>query len=200
VPLNRPSSTPPRKPRVSVKIMVFVAKTLGFVFKICFGWLGWILARSDERKLATEVRQKLYFLFEDYDARFIPSKKSRYATTVIVEFGVVRLQIGRHHGETAFAVASVFAPDNWEAFQLIVSGVTRWSSSSPHTTQAPFANDLTSFAPVLRSSVGLLQEVLSRDAVNSTLTKAIEMENASIDAYAERARTNGVEPVIYTSP
>lgn len=200
VPLNRPGSTPPKKPGVKTKIIVLFARTLGFVFKICFGWLGWILRIFDERKLAAEVRRELYFLFEDDAARFIPPKKSSYATTVIVEFGVVRLQIGRHHGETAFAVASVFAPDHWEAFQLIVSGITRWPSNSAATAQTTFAADLTSFALILRRSVGFLQEAMSKDNVHSTLTKAIEMENASIDAYAERARANGVEPVIYTSP
>jgi hypothetical protein len=122
------------------------------------------------------------------------------ATTVIVEFGAVRLQIGLHHGETAFAVASVFAPRHWEAFQLIVSGITRWPSDSAATARTTFAGDLTSFALVLRRSVGFLQEAMSKDNVHSTLTKAIEMENASIDAYAERARANGIEPVIYTSP
>lgn len=202
VPLNRVSSTPRKKPGVSVKVIGLFARILGFVFKVCFGWLGWVLSRSQERKLAAEVRRELYFLFEDYDARlFSPKRSSSYETRVIVEFGVVRLLIGRHHGETAFAVASVFAPDHWEAFQLIVSGITTWpSSSAATTTRTPIANDLATFAPVLRRSLRFLEDALSKDNVHSTLTKAIEMENASVDAYAERARANGVEPVIYTSP
>ena len=198
VPLNRPST--PQKVGVSVKIINLFIRALGFVFKVCFSWLGWILDRPYERKLAGEVRRELYFLFEDYDARFVPSKRSRYATTVIVEFGSVRLQIGRHHDETAFAVASIFAPDHWEPFQLIVSGITNWPSSLGATTVTPFADDLTTFAPILRRSAGFLQEALSKDNAHSTLTKAIEMENASVDAYAERVRAKGVEPVNYTAP
>jgi hypothetical protein len=200
VPLNRPGSTPRKKPGVGVKAIVLFARTLGLVFKVCFGWLGWILNRSEEHKFAAEVRRELYFLFEDYDARLIPPKRSSgYETKVIVEFGVIRLLIGRHHGETAFAVASVFAPDHWEAFQVIVSGITTWPSSPAATTRTPIANDLASFAPIIGRSLGFLQDALSKDNVHSTLTKAIEMENASVDAYAERARANGVEPVIYTS-
>jgi hypothetical protein len=198
VPLNRPST--PQEVGVSVKTINLFVRTLGFVFKVCFGWLGWILDRSYERKLAGEVRRELYFLFEDYDARFVPPKRSRYATTVIVEFGSVRLQIGRHHDETAFAVASFFEPDHWESFKLIVSGITNWPCNLGATTVTPFADDLTAFAPILRRSAGFLQEALSKDNVHSTLTKAIETENASVNAYAERVRANGVEPIIYTAP
>lgn len=199
IPLNRPRITPAQELGLSVRISNLFIRTLIIVFKVGFGWLGWVLDRYYERKMSAEVRRELYFLFEDYDARFIPHKRSRYATTTVLEFGVVRLHIGRHHGDTAFSVASVFAPEQWEAFQLIVKGITRWTSNLAATSEFPVANDLTTFGPILKKSVDFLQEALSKDNVHSTLTKAIEAENASIDAFVETARRNGVEPVIHTS-
>src|SRR6185312_2213103 len=90
VPLNRPSASP-RRVGVGVKTVNVIVRAISFVFKVCFGWLGWILSRYVDRNFEAEVRSELYFLFEGYGARIIPSTRSHYATTVTIEFSNVRL-------------------------------------------------------------------------------------------------------------
>jgi hypothetical protein len=193
VPLNRPGA--PRKLGVSVKISNATVRSLGLLLKFCFGWLGWIWSRSQERKFEAQVRSELYFLFDEYGARIIPSEQSRQATVVTIEFGVVRLRIAQHHGDCAFAVSSIFAPHDWEPFQLVVRGITRWGSSA-----ALFTTDLPAFSQICRESVPFIQEALSESNWHSTLGKAIEAENTGISETAAGARAHGVEPIIYFSP
>ena len=188
----RGTGGPPKTLEPGTKVFQLVLKAFGGILALCFGWIGWILGFIIDRRFAADVRRELYFLFEDHGAQIIPHKKSRYASIVLVAVGAVRLQFARHHDDLSISVASAFAPDRWEPFQLVAMNIARWDST-------PFTIDnLASLAPIIRKYLPFLQQALSKENVVSTLHRAIEAENASVEAYAERARANGIVPIIYS--
>jgi len=190
IPLRR--GGPIRPPTREDKIRRFIAKAIVFIGTICFGWIGWILGRLMDRNFTNEIRAELSFLFSEHGAYFLPQEQSKYATKATVAVGAVRLLFSRHHGEFYVSVSSEFTPGHWEEFGSITQGYTQWGGQR----REPYHLD--TFEPILRRHLPFLESALSRDNAESTMNRAVEAHNASLETYAERARMSGIEPIIRT--
>ena len=112
---------------------------------------------------------------------------------VTVAVGNLRLRFVRGRGDLSVKVASAFAPNDWEDFQLVADGVGRWDTSKP----GPRYYTLETFEPVLRSRLQRLQEGLSKDRFETTLNNAAKIYNDSVQEYAATLRQSGVIPKLY---
>lgn len=97
----------------------------------------------------------------------------------------------RFRGDFSVAVASEFAPKDWEDFQLVAEGIAQWDVPQPP------AYSLESFDRILRPQVARLQEALSKDRFEETLNNAVRTHNESVDRYAAQLRNSGIIPKFY---
>ena len=201
VPLNNP-----RPPGLSVRIVIAILRppllVLGFVFgnlyKLCFGWLDRRIARQNERRFAEDIHTYLAFLFSEHGANVVPNEGVPFPPSfdkayVTVAVGNLRLRFVRGRGDFSVGVASAFAPNDWEDFQLVADGIGQWDVLK----QGPRYYTLETFEPVLRSRLGLLQEALSKDGYETTLNDARKIHNAGVDEYAATLRQSGIIPKLY---
>jgi hypothetical protein len=134
VPLNNP-----RPPGLSVRIVIAILRppllVLGFVFgnlyKLCFGWLDRRIARQNERRFAEDIHTYLAFLFSEHGANVVPNEGVPFPPSfdgayVTVAVGNLRLRFVRGRGDFSVGVASAFAPNDWEDFQLVADGIGQW--------------------------------------------------------------------------
>ena len=198
VPLNNP-----RRPTLWARIVIAILRppllVLGFVFgnlyELCFGWLDKRIARQNEQRFAEDVRTHLAFLFSEHGAKVItnegvpfpPSFDGAYVTVAV---GNLRLRFVRGRGDLSVKVASAFAPNDWEDFQLVADGIGQWDTSKSR----PGYYTLETFEPVLRSRLERLQEGLSKDRFETTLNKAVKIHNDSVEEYAATLRQSGIIP------
>jgi hypothetical protein len=198
VPLNNP-----RPPTLRARIVIAILRppllVLGFVFgnlyKLCFGWLDKRIARQNERRFAEDVRTYLAFLFSEHRAQVIPNEGVPFpprfdGAYVTVAVGNLRLRFVRGRGDFSVSVASAFAPNDWEDFQLIADGIGHWDGSKPGSRYYT----LETFEPVLRSRLERLDEGLSKDHFETTLNNAVKIHNDSVDEYAATLRQSGIAP------
>jgi hypothetical protein len=99
----------------------------------------------------------------------------------------------RGRGDFSVGVASAFAPNDWEDFQLVADGIGQWDTSK----SGPRYYTLETFESVLRSRLELLQEALSKDRFETTLSNALKIHNDSVDEYAATLRQSGIIPKLY---
>lgn len=200
IPLNNP-----RPPALWVRITNAVLRplflVLGFVLgnlsKLCFGWLDKRIARQNEQRFAEDIRTHLAFLFSDHGAQIIPNEGVPFPPSfdgayVTVAVGNIRLRFVRGRGDFSVAVASAFAPTEWEGFRLVAEGIAKWDTSqhgSSHYT-------LEAFEPVLRARLEYLQQALAKDQFEATLNNAVKMHNDSVDEYTATLRQSGIIPKI----
>lgn len=200
IPLNNP-----RPPALWVRITVAVLRPLflgiGFVFgnlfKLCFGWLDKRIARQNEQRFAEDIRTHLAFLFSDHGAQIIPNEGVPFPPSfdgayVTIAVGNIRVRFVRGRGDFSVAVASAYAPNDWEDFRLVAEGIAKWDMSqreSRHYT-------LEAFEPVLRARLEYLQQALSKDRFEATLNNAVKLHNNSVDEYAAALRQSGIIPRI----
>jgi hypothetical protein len=201
IPLNNP-----RPSRLWVRIVSAILRpsfiVLGFVFgnlyKLCFGWLDKRIAKQNEQHFADEIRTNLSFLFTEHDARIIPNEgvpfppsfDGAYVTLLV---GTIRLRFCRGRGDFSVAVASNYAPNRWEDFRLVADGIGKWDQSETRSNYYK----LETFDRVLRPRLAQLQETLSKERFETTLSDAVKTHNASVDEYAASLRQSGIIPKIY---
>ena len=198
VPLNNP-----RRPTLWARIVIAILRppllVLGFVFgnlyELCFGWLDKRIARQNEQRFAEDVRTHLPRLFSEHGAKVIPNEGVPFPPSfdgayVTVAVGNLRLRFVRGRGDFSVKVASAFAPNDWEDFQLVADGIGQWDTSKSR----PGYYTLETFEPVLRSRLERLQEGLSKDRFETTLNKAVKIHNDSVEEYAATLRQSGIIP------
>jgi hypothetical protein len=201
IPLNNP-----RRPPLWLRILIAVLRppllVLGFIlgnlYKLCFGWYDKRLARQHEQRFADDIRRCLPFLFSEHGAKVIPNEGVPFPPSfdgayVTVAVGDLRLRFIRGRGDFSVRVASAFAPNDWEDFQLVADGVGQWGISK----RGPRNYTLETFEPVLRSRLGRLQDALSKDRFETTLNDAVRTHNDSVDEYAATLRQSGIIPKLF---
>ncbi len=201
VPLNNP-----RPPTLLARIVIATLRppllVLGFVFgnlyKLCFDWLDKRMARQNEQRFAEDIRTYLAFLFSEHGAKVVPNEGVPFPPSfdgayVTVAVGNLRLRFVRRRGDFSVRIASAFAPNDWEDFQLVADGIGQWDTSKP----GPRYYTLETFEPVLRSRLERLQEALSKDRFGTTLDNAVKIHNDSVDEYAATLRQSGIIPKLY---
>jgi len=200
VPLNNP-----RPPTLWARIVIAILRppllVLGFVFgklyELCFGWLDRRTARQDERKFAEDIHTYLAFLFTEHGAEVIPNEGVPFPPSldgayVKVAVGNLRLRFVRGRGDFSVRVASAYAPNEWEDFQLVADGIGQWDISKQRSRYYT----LETFEPVLRPRLGRLQEALSKDHFETTLNDAVKIHNAGVDEYGATLRQSGIIPKV----
>jgi hypothetical protein len=193
----------PRHPTPLAQVIANIARppflALGFVFgnlyKFCFTWLEKRVARKHEQRFTEDIRRHLAFLFAEHGAEVIPNTGVPFPPSfdgayVTVAVGNVHLRFARGRGDFAVGVASAFAPNDWEDFRLVTDGISQWNTSTP----GPRHYTLETFAAVLRSRLGHLQEALSENRFEATLNTAVKIHNDSVDEYASKLRQSGRIP------
>src|SRR5450631_35044 len=196
VPLNNP-----RPPGLWVRITIATLRppllVLGFVFgnlyKLCFGWLDKRVAKQNEQRFAQDIRTYLAFLFSEHGAKVIPNEGVPFppgfdGAYVTVAVGNLRLMFIRGRGDFSVRVASAFAPNDWEDFQLVADGIGQWDMSKV----GPRYYTLETFEHVLRSRLERLQQALSKDRFEATLNDSVKVHNDSVDEYAATLRQSGI--------
>jgi hypothetical protein len=196
----------PRHPTLWARTLIATlrppALVLGFVFgnlyNLCFGELDKRMARQTEQRFAEDIRNYLAFLFSEHGARVIPNEGVPFPPSfdgayVTVAIGNLRLRFIRGRGDFTVRVASAFAPNDWEDFQLVADGIAQWDMSK----SGPRYYTLETFEPVLRSRLERLQEALSKDRFEATLNNAVKIHNDSVDEYAATLRQSGIIPKFY---
>lgn len=156
------------------------------------------MARQNEQCFAEEIRKYLSFLFTDHGAQIIPNEGTPFpppfdGAYVTVAIGNLYLRFARCRGDFSVAVASAFAPNHWEDFQLVADGISKWHVPEPGQ---PRYYTLETFEPILRSRLGRLQEGLSKDRFEVTLNGAVKIHNDSVDEYAAILRQSGIIPKV----
>ncbi|HTZ97674.1 MAG TPA: hypothetical protein VMB18_14830 [Terriglobales bacterium] len=201
VPLNNPPS-PTLWPRIVIAILRPPLLVLGFVFgnlyQLCFGWLDRRIARQNEQRFAEDVHTYLAFLFSEHGAKVIPNEGVPFPPSfdgayVTVSVENLRLRFVRGRGDFSVRVASAFAPNDWEDFQLVADGIGQWDVSKREAGNYT----LETFEPVLRSRLGRLQEALSKGRFETSLNDAVKIHNAAVDEYAATLRQSGIIPKLY---
>ena len=172
---------------------LFVLRKL---YKPCFSWLDRRAARENQRRFAEEIRIHLSFLFKEHAAKFIPNEGAPFpprmdGAFVTVAVGVVRLRFVRGCGDFSVKVSSEFAPQHWEDFFLVADGVAEWD-----TDRRSHCYSLETFGSVLRPRLDRLQDALSKEHYEKTLSDAVRVHNQALDAYAAKLRQSGVVPII----
>ena len=156
------------------------------------------MARQNEQRFAEDIRTCLAFLFSEYGATVVPNEGVPFPLSfdrayVTVAVGNLRLRFVRGRGDFSVRVASAFAPNDWEDFQLVSDGIGQWDTSK----SGPRYYTLETFEPVLRSRLELLQGALSKDRFETTLSNAVKIHNDSVDEYAAALRQSGIIPKLY---
>jgi hypothetical protein len=201
IPLNNP-----HPPTLWAQILIAILRppllVLGFVFgnlyKLCFGWLDKRMARQDEQRFAEDIRTHLSFLFTEHAAQIISNEEVPFPNSfdnayVTLAVGTLHLRFFRGRGDFSVRVASAFAPNDWEDFQLVADGIGQWHTSKP----SPGYYTLETFGPILRPRLELLQEALSKDRFEATLNNAVRIHNDSVDEYAATLRQSGIIPKLF---
>jgi hypothetical protein len=155
----------PRPPSLGARVLIAVLRppflVLGFVFgnlyKLCFGWLDRRVAGQNEQRFAEDIREYLSFLFTEHGAKVIPNEGRPFPPSfdgayVTVAIQNLHLRFARGRGEFSVAVASAFAPNHWEDFQLVADGVSKWHVPEP----GPRYYTLETFEPIFALSIGTL--------------------------------------------
>jgi hypothetical protein len=202
IPLNNP-----RPPSLKARLVVAALRppllVLGFVFgnvyKLCFGWLDKRTAERNEEHFADDIRTHLSFLFSECGAHIVPNEGVPFPPSfdgayVTVAVGTLRLRFCRGRGDFSVRVASEFAPQDWEDFRLLADGISEWDISQPRSA---YPYSLESFERILRPRLASLQEALSRERFEATLSRAVRTHNESVDEYAASLRQSGINPRFY---
>jgi hypothetical protein len=181
--------------RPALLVLSFV---FGNLYRLCFGWLDKRTARQNEQRFAEDIRTCLAFLFSDHGAKVVPNEGVPFPPSfdgayVTVAVGNLRLRFVRGRGDFSVRIASAFAPNDWEDFQLVADGIGQWDTSKPE----PRYYILETLEPVLRSRLERLQEALSKDRFETTLNKAVKIHNDSVDDDATTLRQSGIIPKLY---
>src|ERR1700728_1003289 len=196
VPLNTPLP-PTLWARIVIASLRPPLLILGFVFgnlyKLCFGWLDKRMAQQNEQRFAENIRTHLAFLFSEHGAMVVPNEGVPFPPSfdgayVTVAVGNLLLRFLRGRGDFSVRVASAFAPNDWEDFQLVADGIGQWDTSK----SGPRYYTLETFEPILRSRLELLQEALSKDRFETSLSNAVKIHNHSVDEYATTLRQSGL--------
>ncbi len=200
---------PARQPTLSARVIVAVVRPpvlvfgliFGNLYKLCFGWLDRRIARQNEQRFTDDISNQLSFLFTEHRAQIIPNQGTPFPPSfdgayVTIAVGTLRLRFVRGRGDLSVSVASEFAPDDWEDFQLVADDIGQWDTSRPR----PDSYSLEDFGNVLRPRLAALQEALSKERFEATLNRAIKTHNASIDEYAAKLRQRSIVPTIIEPP
>jgi hypothetical protein len=100
------------------------------ILDLMFGWVGWLFAIHNERKLRTLVRDTHPFLFTKYHAKIVPNKGVPFPPAfdyafVTVAVGKVLVRFCEGRGELDVRLASTEAPGEWHELTLVISLATR---------------------------------------------------------------------------
>ncbi|MGA7907780.1 MAG: hypothetical protein WCA16_10270 [Candidatus Sulfotelmatobacter sp.] len=184
-----------RRPATAVSRTRFVFSNL---YKLLFGWLDKRTSRKNQERFAEDIRAHLSFLFTDHEAKIIPNEGVPFPGSfdnayVTVAVGTIRLRFFRGRGEFSVEVSSEFAPQDWEDFWLVADGIGPWSRPDAR----PSCYSLEDFDRALRVRLSRLQEALSKDRFEETLSSAVRTHNESVDQYAATLRGSGIVPRFY---
>jgi hypothetical protein len=156
------------------------------------------MASQNEQRFAEEIRTHLSFLFSEHAAEIIPNEGVPFpppldGAYVTVAVGAIRLRVVRGRGDFSVSVGSEFAPQHWEDFRLVADGISEWETTRP----LPYGYSLGTFDSVLRPRLAHLQDALSKEHWEATLSNAVRVHNKSVDEYAAKLCQSGIVPKIY---
>jgi hypothetical protein len=202
IPLTPPAGSLPRRARkrsFADSLLNVVGSLVGRLYSFAFGWADHRLARRHQQEFEEEIRSQLGFLFTEHNAQVIPNEGVPFppgfdGAYVTVAVGAVRLRFVRGRGDFGISVGSEFSPGRWEDFGLVAEGISEWDVS---LRRRDIAYSLSSVEPVLRRRLTDLQQSLSEANVETTMNRAIELHNKSVDEYAARLTAAGVTPKFY---
>jgi hypothetical protein len=136
-------------------------------YKVIFGWwLNPILDRHYEKKFREQVRTDLWFLFHDFDGRFVPNERpSKYATLVTVEAAELRIVISQHHGDYGISVVRRDSPENKESLEAILEVIYEGEGSG----RTPRYINLAELGELFREKFTQVQMALSKENYPDTV-------------------------------
>src|ERR1700722_13218869 len=106
-------------------LALIVGGPIVLAYRLFIGWwLNPILNMQLERKLREQVRTDLWFLFDNFNGRFVPNeRRDKYATLVKVEAAELRVVISKHHGDYGISVARRDNPEIRENLESVLEAI-----------------------------------------------------------------------------
>jgi len=166
------------KPLVLLAVEPFV-----LAFKLFLGWwLGPLLNRHYEKELRQKVRTDLYFLFQDFDGRFVRNvRRDKSATIVTVETADLRVVISRHHGDYGIGVARRDRPENRESLDSILGAIYEREGSLHKPTYVNLAD----LGTLFREKFQQVQAALSGEHYPETLAAIDRRHQQEMESMAQ---------------
>ena len=130
-------------------------------YKLFFGWwLDPILGRHYEKKLREQVRTDLWFLFHNFDGRFVPNERpDKYATLVTVEAAELRVVVSQHHGEYGISVARRDRPEIKESLESVLDVICERAGAG----RRPLSINLAEMGELFRKNFTQIQMAFSNE-------------------------------------
>jgi hypothetical protein len=155
-----------RRPNLIIRLLRPPLVLLRFVLENGYGllfgrWLDKRLARKDERRLARDIKESLWFLFSEFGARIVPNEGVKgpppfdYAV-VTVSTADLSFKFVRGRGELDVYVGPQRLPKTRHELSLVLSLV----GSPEGLTRQPLYR-LPNVERLLRPHMGLLREAFS---------------------------------------
>jgi|GEM_PF-4401652 hypothetical protein len=136
-------------------------------YKLLFGWwLNPILDWHLEKKLRTRARTDLWFLFQDFDGRFVRNERpNKYATLVTIEAADLRVVVSQHHGDYGISVARRDRRQGSESLDSILRAIYEQEGSR----REPMYVNLADLGELFRKKFNQVQIALSDEHYPDTL-------------------------------
>jgi|ERR1700722_566477 hypothetical protein len=148
-------------------LVLIVGGTFVLAYKLLFGWwLNPILNWRSEKDLREKVRTDLWFLFDNFDGRFVATKSDKYATIVAVEAANLRVVICKHHGDYAVTVARRDRLKDRESLDSILRAIYDQQGSP----REPMYIDLAGLGELFRKKFNQVQIALSEERYSDTVS------------------------------
>jgi hypothetical protein len=193
----------PRKPSTSARFLLAVLPlfrpiffVLGWIYKLCFGWLDQSAARQNHERFAQDIHTHLYFLFSEHGAQVLPPAEKDLPQSL--DFAIVKVaaegilfRFVRGRGDFGVEVASQAAPNNFEDLGLVMLAMQPPQDAKEH--QAPYYR-LATLGAILKPQFGRLEDALSKQSFEATLNAAVRMHNDRTDNYVAELHQKGIRP------
>lgn len=180
-------------------VLAPIARLIGWLFQLCFGWLSNRYAKRLTEEFALEIQTHLEFLFKERGARILPAPATiphhlRHSTIVNIAADTLLFQFLQFRGDFEVKVSPLTKPDDSESLSLMLETIL-----CPPESRQLIHNKchlLRTLPQVLYPHFDVLKHALSSENYSSTLEKAVAAHNARIESQFAELQAKGLHPEI----
>ncbi|HEX3377848.1 MAG TPA: hypothetical protein VHS29_13355 [Candidatus Acidoferrales bacterium] len=159
---------------------------LGYIIKLFYQillgwWLSPLIASRTESKLKTEIRNDLSFLFEDFEAQFVPNEtKSTWGKVVTLVSQNLRLEFAWDRGEYSVRISPLRGIAEWVPVEYALIAIHFEDPAISPIPQEVFSS-ISRISEILKPQYSQLEEAYGEDRFPTT-KRALEKVQSHISA------------------